>query len=246
MMIRRPHRVRHALAGIALLLPLAPGPIALGAPAVAEAAPVPAPEPDKLAARLENAEAILREFQADPQLAIPAEVLREARGLVIVNQVKGGLVVGLQFGYGVVLARRPDGSWSVPVFVRAGEASLGIQLGGQRTETIYLLMTDDTVRMLFSGRVNIGVDAAAVAGPRGYEAEKVNRAILDTPVLVYGRNHGLYAGATVKTGWIDRNDGANREYYATDHTLPELLFGDVAAPGPRARPLVDLVTEITR
>ena len=236
---------RLALAALALVL-VAPRSAAAATPPSAEAAATPAPEPEKLAARMENAESILREFQADPQLAIPPEVLREARGLVIVSQVKGGLVLGLQFGYGVVLAKRPDGSWSVPVFVRAGEASLGLQMGGQRTETIYLLMTDEAVRLLFSGRVNIGVDAAAVAGPRGYETEAVNRAILDTPVLVYGRNHGLYAGATVKTGWIDRNDIANREYYATDHTLPELLFGEVAKAGPRARPLVDFVTEITR
>ncbi|MBC8010737.1 MAG: lipid-binding SYLF domain-containing protein, partial [Burkholderiales bacterium] len=196
--------------------------------------------------RLATIDSILREFQSDPQLAIPAEVLREARAIVIVNQVKGGLIVGLQFGYGVVLARRPDETWSVPVFLRAGEASLGLQLGGKRTETIYALMDDATVRLLFLGRMNIGVDARAVAGPRTYEVERMNREILDTPVLVYGRNHGLYAGATVKTGWIDRDDGSNRDYHHTPHTLPEILFGDVVAPTPATRPLIDYVTEITR
>jgi lipid-binding SYLF domain-containing protein len=201
---------------------------------------------DRLTARIETCEAILREFQEDPQLAIPAEVLRQARAVVIVNQVKGGLILGLQYGYGVVLARRPDGSWSIPVFIRAGEASIGLQLGGQRTETIYTLMDDDTVRLLFTNRFNIGVDARAIAGPRTYEAERVNRDILDTPVLVYGRNQGFYAGATVKTGWIARDDETNFTYYNTPYTLPELLYGNFVEPTPGVRPLMDLVSAITR
>lgn len=201
---------------------------------------------DRLTARIETCEAIIREFQADPQLAIPAEVLRQARGVVIVNQVKGGLILGLQYGYGVVLARRPDGSWSIPAFIRAGEASIGLQLGGQRTETIYILMNDDTVRLLFANRFNVGADARAIAGPRTYEAEKVNRDILDTPVLVYGRNHGLYAGATVKTGWLARDDDTNFNYYETPYTLPELLYGNFVQATPDVRPLIDFVSGITR
>ena len=201
---------------------------------------------DKYTARIETCEAILREFQDDNQLAIPAEVLRQSKALVIVNQVKGGLVVGLQYGYGVVLARRDDGTWSIPVFIKAGEASLGLQLGGQRTETIYVLTDKDTVRRLFDGRVNIGVDARAIAGPRTYEAEKVTKEILTTPVLVYGRNQGYYAGATVKTGWIDRNDSLNWDYYHTPYVLPELLYGDFVQVTPQVKPLVDYVTQITR
>jgi lipid-binding SYLF domain-containing protein len=201
---------------------------------------------ERMTARIETCEAILREFQADPQLAIPAEVLREAKAIVIVNQVKGGLILGLQYGYGVVLARRDDGSWSIPVFIKAGEASLGLQLGGQRIETLYVLMDRDTVRRLFTGRVNIGVDASAVAGPRAYEAEKVNRDILTTPVLVYGRNHGIYAGATIKTGWIDRNDAANWDYYETPYVLPELLYGNFVSAPAQVRPLMDYVTRIAR
>jgi lipid-binding SYLF domain-containing protein len=204
------------------------------------------PAPGKQIVRIETCEAILREFQADPQLAIPAEILRQARALVVVNQIKGGLIVGLQYGYGTVLARHADGSWSIPVLLRAGEASLGLQLGGQRTETIYVLMDEPTVRRLFDGRMNIGVDARAVAGPRTYEAEKLNRDILTTPVLVYGRNQGYYAGATIKTGWIDRDDRSNWDFYATPYVLPELLYGNFVTPPASVRPFIDYVTTITR
>jgi lipid-binding SYLF domain-containing protein len=220
--------------------------LGLLAAAIMFSAAASAAEGEKYQTRIDTCEAILREFQSDPQLAIPGEVLRQAQALVIVNQVKGGLVLGLQYGYGVVLVRRPDGAWSIPVMVKAGEASLGLQLGGQRIETIYVLMDAKTPRLLFANRFNIGADARAVAGPRTYEAEKLNRDILSTPVLVYGRGQGYYAGATVKTGWIDRNDSANESYYNTGYTMPELLYGNVVNPPAGVRPLIDFVTSIAR
>lgn len=200
----------------------------------------------KYTSRVETCEAILREFQADPQLAIPPAVLRQSRALVIVNQVKAGLLLGLRHGYGVVLARQTDGTWSIPVFVRAGEASLGLQAGGQRAETIYVIMDDATTRLLFNGRVNLGADVRAIAGPTIYEAEKVSADLLTAPVLVYGRNHGYYAGATVRTGWLGRDDDANWKYYETPYVLPELIYSDFVKAPPAVQPLVDFVAEITR
>lgn len=196
--------------------------------------------------RVETCEAILREFQADPERAIPAEVLRRAKGLVITTQIRGGLLVGFQEGYGTILVKKPDGKWSIPVVIRAGEASLGLQIGGSRIETIYVLMDERVPRMLFRGRVNIGVDAAAVAGPRAAEVEKSNKELLSVPVQVYSSHKGLFAGATVKSGYIMRSDEVNRAFYKLDYDLPELLYGDFVNPIPGyVRPLVDYVTELS-
>lgn len=148
--------------------------------------------------RIETCEAILREFMLRPTTAIPADVLQRARGIVIVNQIKAGFIFGVKDGYGVVLVKRPDGAWSVPAFVNAGEASLGLQLGATTVETVYVIMDDETPRLLYNQRFNVGADAKAIAGPRVAEAENYNRAILNTPVLVYTKTAGLYAGATVK------------------------------------------------
>ncbi|MDF3059477.1 MAG: hypothetical protein K0R17_3692, partial [Rariglobus sp.] len=102
--------------------------------------------------RVETCEAILREFQADPARAIPAEILQRAKAIVITTQFRGGVVLGFQEGYGTILVKKPDGRWSVPVVIRAGEASLGLQLGGSRIETVYVLMDERTPRLLFEGR----------------------------------------------------------------------------------------------
>ena len=196
-------------------------------------------------ARIESCEAILREFMANPETAIPASVLRSARAIVITNQFRAGFILGVKDGYGVILARRPDGSWSVPAILSAGEASIGLQLGGTAVETVYVLTDDETPKLLFSGRFNVGADAKAVAGPRAAEAESLNQGILTAPVLVYTKSRGLFAGATVKAGWIQRNDSANRAFYNTDYTLPEILYSDWVQAPAEVLPLRQYVTQIT-
>ncbi|MBI5769722.1 MAG: lipid-binding SYLF domain-containing protein [Verrucomicrobia bacterium] len=195
--------------------------------------------------RVETCEAILEGFQSGPH-AIPAQVLRKAQAIIIVNQFKGAFLFGIKDGYGVILVKKSDGRWSLPVLVGAGEASLGLQVGANSIETIYVITDPKVPRMLFEHRFNVGVDAKAVAGPKAAEAEKLNKEILETPVLVYTKSVGLYAGATVKAGHLSRNDKANFQLHNTRYTMPELLYGDWVQPVAEVQPLIGLVTKLTR
>ncbi len=192
--------------------------------------------------RVETCEAILQEFMGDRDYAIPPAVWERARAVVITSQFRAGIVLGVKGGWGVVLAKKPDGQWSVPVLIKASEGSLGLQLGGSKVETIMIITDDATTRKLYQTRFNVGVDAKAVAGPRWAEVESVNKEILESPVLVYTKNKGLFAGATVKAGYISRDDASNRRYYNTMYTMPELLFGNFVTPTADVQPLMNLVS----
>jgi len=193
--------------------------------------------------RVETCEAILQGFQSGPH-AIPAAVLQKAQAIIIVNQFKGAFLFGIKDGYGVVLARKPDGRWSLPVLITAGEASVGLQVGANSIETIYIITDQKTPRLLFNHRFNVGVDAKAVAGPKAAEKERLNAEILQTPMLVYTKSTGLYAGATVKAGHFSRNDKANFELYNTRYTMPELLYSDWVQPPAEVQPLMALVQKL--
>ena len=196
--------------------------------------------------RIESCEAIIREFQANPDYAIPAEILRNAQAIVITNQFRAGLLFGVKDGYGVILARRADGSWSLPALLAAGEASIGLQVGANAVETVYVLNDPAIARFLYQGRFNVGVDAAAIAGPRVAEASRINRDILATPILVYAKKKGLFAGATVKAGWLAANNAGNRFFYKTRYSLPEIIQGDWVPSQPEAEPLRQFIAQITR
>jgi lipid-binding SYLF domain-containing protein len=197
-----------------------------------------------LVGEVETCEAILQEFMGDPATAIPPAVWRQAHAVVITAQFKAGFIFGVKGGYGVMLAKKPDGQWSVPVLVTAGEASLGLQVGAKTVETIYVLTDDRTPRLLFNQRFNIGVDAKAAAGPHAVGTESDRGVIADAPVLVYGKSAGLYAGATLKAGYIVRNDEDNFLLYDTTYTLPELLYSNWVTPPAEVRPLMNYLQRL--
>lgn len=194
----------------------------------------------ELVTYVETCEAILQEFQTKPS----REAWQRAKGVLILNQFKGGLILGVKGGYGVIMVKKPDGQWSLPVLVNASEASLGLQLGATRIESVFIITDEKTPKILFNQRMNIGVDAKAVAGPLATERERNNAEILKTPLLGYTKSVGLYAGATIKAGQIVRNDTANFALYDTIYTMPELLYSDWVKPPAEVRPIMALMQKL--
>ena len=153
--------------------------------------------------RLDSCEAILKSIQGNIQTAVPADILRRAKGIVIVNQFQAGFIFGIKDGYAVAMVRRPNGKWSVPAFLRAGELSFGLQAGGKAINAVYVLMDDATARLLFKTRMNFGAEAKVVAGIRAAERERVTQSIpTEANVLVYSTTEGLFFGAAIKTGYM--------------------------------------------
>jgi lipid-binding SYLF domain-containing protein len=132
----------------------------------------------------------------------------------------------------------------VPVLIKAGELSFGLQAGGKTVETVFVLMDDDSTRVLFKSRFKFGVDAKAVAGPAAAETERMTKTF-SAQVLVYTNVKGLYAGATVKTGAISPSVEATRRFYHTDWGIPEILFSDWVSPQPEAQPLMSYLQQLS-
>ncbi len=196
---------------------------------------------------LDSCEAIIRELQGNYKTAIPADVLRRARGIIIVNQFQGSFILGIKDGYGVAMVRRPNGKWSVPAFLKAGELSIGLQAGAKSINVVYLLMDDNAARLLFKNRMNLGAEAKVAAGIRAAEREAVTKTLPGDPnVLVYSTVEGLYLGAAVKTGYLSPHQKANELFYNATHRMPELLYSDWVTPPQEASFLMNYVTAITQ
>ncbi|MGA3007206.1 MAG: lipid-binding SYLF domain-containing protein [Opitutaceae bacterium] len=198
---------------------------------------------DDLVAHLQKCESILRDFQSDPDTAVPPAVFAGAHAVVIVHQIKASFLLGLQGGYAIALVKKRDGHWSVPGFMHAGEASFGLQAGGKVTDLIYVITDDATAHNLLQTRFNVGVDAKAVAGPHAKEVESSSD-LLKTPVLIYSKTSGLYAGATVKGGYITRDDEACQTFYNTHYGLPEVLYSNWIQPTPETQSLMSYVQQL--
>lgn len=163
-------------------------------------------------------------MQSNPEKRVPADNLRQAKGVILLDRTKAGFIFAYQGGGGVALVKDPKTeSWSPAAFVSANEASLGFQIGGEKAFYVILLMHTNAVRMLTEAKIDFAGEARGTAGDSSAGAEgKIS--ITEHPVLVYDDRVGLYGGAAIKGGAISADDEANRVYYDQYVTLRDILF----------------------
>lgn len=172
-------------------------------------------------ATVEAAARVLTEIMAIPAKQIPQALLANAQGLAIVpNIVKGGFVVGVRYGKGVVVIRDAAGTWQPPTFVTLTGGSLGWQAGIQASDLILVFKTQKSVQGLMNGKFTIGADAAAAAGPVGRQASAATDAQLGAEILSYSRSRGLFAGVALDGTAIQVDGGANQMFYRNTGFTP--------------------------
>jgi lipid-binding SYLF domain-containing protein len=178
-----------------------------------------------------QAAAIMRDFRNLPEPGIPETVLRNARGLAILEVAKGGAGITGRAGRGIVVARTGRG-WSGPVFVATGGVGFGPQIGGAVTELVLVLNTQQAVEAFArGGTVEFTGDLSAAAGPVGRTAQV--GAVPLAPVYSYSRSQGLFVGASIGgAAFVTRQDAIDA-YYGRRVTPRQILFGGVTPPAGR-------------
>ncbi|MEK6246751.1 MAG: lipid-binding SYLF domain-containing protein [Planctomycetales bacterium] len=160
------------------------------------------------------AKAVLDETMALPVRQIPAFLLSDAQGVAIVpGVVKGGLVIGVRHGRGVMVIRNEDGSWTGPAFLTLTGGSVGWQIGIQSTDVILVFRTRESVNELLRGKFTIGADASVAAGPIGRKASAATDASLKSEILSYSKSRGLFAGVSLDGTALEIDPVANAAYY---------------------------------
>ncbi|MDY3554203.1 lipid-binding SYLF domain-containing protein [Gemmata sp. JC717] len=220
--------------------------IAAGAVAVC-VAPVAALPPSN-AKTLEHAEEVLADLNSIPLKGIPAKLLADAHGVVIVPRViKAGFVVGGRGGHGVVLVKEKDGNWSDPVFVDLGGASVGFQAGVESTDVVLVFRNRKTLDRLLEGKgkLTLGADASVAAGPVGRMAAAATDAKLEAEIVSYSRSRGLFAGVSLDGTTIHANrrnnmqfrqPGREAELKLADSLKAKLVEMSTEKPVPAAQP----------
>ncbi|HEY7098259.1 MAG TPA: lipid-binding SYLF domain-containing protein, partial [Terriglobales bacterium] len=121
-----------------------------------------------IAKRLDTSATVLTEIMGAPDSGIPDKVLDDAKCIAVVpSLVKFAVGIGGQHGKGVATCRTASGRWSAPAPITITGGSWGLQLGGQATDLVMLVMNDNGMQHLLSSKFKIGADASAAAGPVG-------------------------------------------------------------------------------
>jgi lipid-binding SYLF domain-containing protein len=184
--------------------------------------------------RVANSGMVMREV-LQLRSGIPAAVLQKAECVIVVpSTLKFAVGVGGSYGRGVMTCRGgPDfqGPWGAPSMIALGGGSFGLQVGGQATDFVLLLMNDRAATSILKSKVKIGATASAAGGPVGREATAATDAFLRAEILSYSRARGLFAGVSLEGSTLRPDKKANRKLYGKDVSAKGIvLLGEVPPP----------------
>jgi lipid-binding SYLF domain-containing protein len=193
------------------------------------AAPISAQQKEE--ERLTESAAVMEEILNVPD-SIPQDLLDRAECVVVMPSVKKFAVgFGGSYGRGTMVCRTGadfNGPWGSPAMYALEGGSFGLQLGGQATDFVFLVMNQRGANSLLRSKVKLGADASAAAGPKGRTASANTDALLRAEILSYSRNRGLFAGISLEGSTLRPDNSASKKIYGRDISAREIVLQDEA------------------
>ena len=195
---------------------------------------LPAHSQKKEAERTANAGKVITEILNVPD-NLPQDLLDRAEcAIVLPGVLKFAIGLGGSYGRGVMTCRSGQnfgGAWGAPSMIALEGGSFGLQLGGQATDFVLLVMNPRGAQGILSSKVKLGVDAAAAAGPKGRDAAAATDVTMRAEILTYSRTRGLFAGVSLEGSTLRPDNSANEKLYGKELPARDIvLHGRVGVP----------------
>lgn len=189
------------------------------------------------AERLKAAGETLQEILNIPD-NIPKSLLDRAECVIVFPSVKKFAIgIGGSYGRGAMTCRSGathTGPWSAPALYALEGANIGLQLGGQETDFVLLVMNNKGANSVLTSKVKLGADAAAAAGPKGRDATAATDVVLKAEILSYSRSRGLFAGVSLEGSTLRSDGSANKKLYGRELSAKDIVSGKVRTPASGA------------
>jgi len=188
---------------------------------------LPAMSQEKEAERVEKAGTVMKEIMDIPD-DIPQDVIDKADCVVVLPSVlKLAFGIGGSYGRGVMTCRSGKtfhGPWSAPTMMALEGASFGLQLGGQATDFVLLLMSPKSASSILGSKVKLGGDVSAAAGPVGRNASAETDVSFRAEILSYSRARGLFAGISLAGSTLRPDNDANKKLYGKEVNAKDIVL----------------------
>lgn len=222
--------------------------VLIGAPVLVTATSAQANDKQKDEERLQNSGIVLQEILDVPE-DIPHQLLDKADCIVVFPSVlKAAFLVGGQYGRGAMVCRTGaqfDGSWGAPTMMALEGGSFGLQLGGQATDFVLLVMNDAGAKSILNDKVKLGADASVAAGPKGRDLEADTTINLRAEILSYSRTKGAFAGISLEGSTIRPDKDANERLYGKKLSAREIALAGTVKPPASASAFLATLTRYT-
>jgi SH3 domain-containing YSC84-like protein 1 len=204
---------------------------------------------EKEVQRIKDSAQVLREILATPDKGISQNLLDKSECVVIFPSVKkAAFVVGGSYGRGVITCRSGQnltGRWSAPAMFALEGASFGLQIGGEATDFVLLVMNEGGANSVMSSKVKLGADASIAAGPVGRSTSAETDIVMKAQILSWSRSRGIFAGVSLAGSTLRSDDDANQSLYGQKLTAKQIVREGKVKPPASAQPLLNLLNKAT-
>ena len=178
---------------------------------------------------LNDASGVFDRFAKKQSNMVPAEVLKNSKGVAYVKAGKGGILFGVQRGTGFVVTKRGS-NWSAPSAFGARSVDFRVQLGYTCTEYVWVLNSDQAVQAFSSGQT-FTFPAQLGYGP-GPTMQKDGTLTKEDKfdVWVYARQNGFFMPPEMHNLYVVPLPNANKKFYGCNIPVQSLLDGSVSRP----------------
>src|SRR6266481_785864 len=208
----------------------------------------PADKEGKEEDRVKDAGKVMTEILNVPD-DVPQDLLDKAECVVVFPSVlKAAFIIGGSYGRGVMTCRTGsnfNGPWGAPSMMALEGGSFGLQIGGEATDFVLLVMNDRGANGILSSKVKLGGDASVAAGPVGRSASAETDASLRAEVLSYSRARGLFAGISLEGSTIRPDNDANERIYGQKMSARDIVLRHETSPPPAAAQLLSTLNART-
>jgi lipid-binding SYLF domain-containing protein len=158
---------------------------------------------------------------------IPQDLLDKARCVIVFPSViKAAFIVGGSYGRGVMTCRTHKdytGPWGAPTMMALEGGSVGLQIGGQATDFVILVMNNRGADSVLHSKVKLGGDASVAAGPKGRDASAESDVTLRAEMLSYSRARGVFAGVSLEGSTVRADNDANKRIYGKEISAEDII-----------------------
>ncbi len=204
---------------------------------------------EKEQARLRDSYDVLKAALDAPDKGIPHDLLNKAECVFVIPSVKkAAFVVGASYGRGVMTCRSGQnfrGPWSAPAFFALEGGSFGLQIGGQATDFVLLVMNEKGAKSIMTSKVKLGGDASVAAGPVGRTTSAETDIVMNAEILSWSRNKGVFAGISLDGSTLRSDDDANKNLYGKELNAKQIILQKEAKTPPSGRAMISLLNRVS-
>jgi lipid-binding SYLF domain-containing protein len=196
--------------------------------------------------RLKESGQVMKEILSTPE-DIPQNLLNKAECVIVLPSVKKVAVgIGGSYGRGVMTCRGGadfDGPWSTPTMMESTGGNFGLQIGGQATDFVILVVNPRGARNMMHSKVKLGADASVAAGPKGRDASAATTASMQAEMLSYSRSRGVFGGVSLEGSTLKPDGGANENLYGKEVSAEDIIVRGAVPTPAEASLLLSTLTE---